>query len=102
MRAKNDGIAILVVGVGNGVNERELQGMASPPSALNIIRAASFNLLNHDLAKQLTIPVCNSECVRHCTFSLLHELSHLCYAKICVIYCTKCRHCKWNHIACSR
>ena len=60
MRARNEGIAILVVGVGDGVNQMELQGMASPPSALNIFRSASFDLLNQELARKIAFPVCKS------------------------------------------
>ena len=74
MRARNEGIAILVVGVGDGVNQMELQGMASPPSALNIFRSASFDSLNQELARKIAFPVCKSTCMILVTTRFLCKL----------------------------
>ena len=74
MRARNEGVAILVVGVGDGVNQMELQGMASPPSALNIFRSASFDLLNQTLARKIAFPVCKSMCMIVVTIRFLCKL----------------------------
>ena len=60
MLARNDGIAILVVGVGSAVNDRELQGMASAPPDRNIFRSVSFDVLSQNLAKSLGAAVCKS------------------------------------------
>jgi len=57
--AREDGIHIITLGVGEGVRPDELRGIASFPTESNMLTVDSFESLN-DVSQTLTQAICNS------------------------------------------
>ena len=60
MRARNDGIYMISVGIGGGVDEQELRGMASSPEDQNVLTVSNFDSLNQ-ISNRLTDSLCDSK-----------------------------------------
>ena len=60
MRARQAGINVITVGVGGGVSEVELKGMASYPTDANVVLADDFDSLE-SVMSQLSRGLCNGE-----------------------------------------
>ena len=61
MEAREKGITIIAIGVGQSVNLRELQGMASDPTDANVIRVSNFGDLR-GIQDRIIRSLCNSKC----------------------------------------
>ena len=66
---------VILVGIGNGVLEDELRGMASGPLDGNVIQVDNFGSLRN-VVNTLSTGLCNSKCYRKC------DLSNLTYKNI--------------------
>lgn len=58
--ARDDGIWLFAVGVGNDVDVDELKAIASQPSDEFAMQVASFDILN-TLGSRLAVSICNTE-----------------------------------------
>ena len=56
---KNIGVIIFPVGVGSGINEEQLETMASPPADEHVYLLNNFNELSSALAEKISAKVCN-------------------------------------------
>ena len=59
--ARRDGIWIVSVGVGGGINAKELMAMASAPLEHNVLRADTFKALDAAFATRISHTICRSE-----------------------------------------
>ena len=60
MEAREDGIDMIAIGVGNNVKERELQAIASWPTEFNALQVDTFEALK-SIRKRVTGALCDSE-----------------------------------------
>ncbi len=60
MKVRDSGIHMFVAGVGNWLDEQELNAIASYPERDNVFRLDSFNLLNENFHRRLRELACNS------------------------------------------
>ena len=58
VRARKNGIHLIVIGVGRSVRQTELQGIASDPDDVNLFGVRDFNALL-SIKTQLTSTICN-------------------------------------------
>ena len=61
MACRAQGVSIIAVAIGRGVNEIELQGLVSAPVENNIFSIESFDGLTSELASMLQESTCNSK-----------------------------------------
>ena len=60
-RAKHKNIHLYVMGIGNWLNEQEMNAIASYPYALHRFRLSSYDALNKSFRLWISDVVCNSE-----------------------------------------
>ena len=73
---KNIGVIIFSVGVGSGINEEELETMASPPADEHVYLLDNFNELS-TLAEKMSTKTCNGNVlyyILHSTFVIECQL----------------------------
>jgi len=66
--AKDNGVIVYAVGIGNGVDMNELQTMASDPDSRHLLTATNYDALA-SLKDLLATKICNGEsCANNCIF----------------------------------